>query len=166
MNPVVWFWWNFLWSFSGVLLVPWHHIQLCQKPWCASRLQKGTKGWGESWCQDVWSQWNFQESFLRLLLASWLHLKLCQEPPCSQRLKIKHLDQCQESPCPFKSLSGVLEDMKVPEKAGNDVEGLRESLGSFTKILSKSDKRLHVKWSFFKIQFFGSKTPSIDFWSI
>ena len=102
----------------------------------------------------------------RCLISMKFSGKLPKASPClmtSSQLKIKHLDQCQESPCPFKSLSGVLEDMKVPEKAGNDVEGLRESLGSFTKILSKSDKRLHVKWSFFKIQFFGSKTPSIDF---
>ena len=39
IEPVFWFLWNFLWSFLGVLMVPWN--QLCQGLPCPSRLHKG-----------------------------------------------------------------------------------------------------------------------------
>ena len=31
---------NFLWSFLGVLIAPWHHPKLCQEHPCPQRLQK------------------------------------------------------------------------------------------------------------------------------
>ena len=39
----------------------------------------------------------------------------------------------QESSCSFSPFCGVLEDMKVPNKAGDGVRGLGEPQGSFTK---------------------------------
>ena len=40
MNPVVWFWQNFLWRFLGVPLDLWHNFKLCQEPWRPSKLHK------------------------------------------------------------------------------------------------------------------------------
>ena len=42
-------------------------------------------------------------------------------------------------------LSGVLEDMEVPDKAGDGVRGPGEPLGRFTK---NFDNIRHVKWTF------------------
>ena len=57
----------------------------------------------------------------------------------------------------FKSLPGVLEDMEVPDKVGNDVRGLGQPLGSFLV-------------SFMKIKHLepcqDSQCPFDPFWSL
>ena len=100
----------------------------------------------------------FHRRFHRLLQASWHHSQLCQDPSGPPRLQkgiSRTLSRLSIS-ISFQSLYGVFEDMEGPSKTGDGVRGLWEPKGSFTKILSKLDIRIHVKCLFNWELFFGS----------
>ena len=59
--PDVRFWWNFQYSFPGIILVPWHHQQLNQECPCPARLQEETCRIGEVLTMFLMS--NLDESF-------------------------------------------------------------------------------------------------------